>query len=214
MPEDIKLTLWMPQTHNGGLRFSDQAWDTFNIILKSSLGGVTKRDNCSIPHHPDEVGREYKEDVYEYQLVIPANSLKRINRLIKPAKDIFGRHCIQRIATDVDAKGISLCYDKRIDRDSFTIEMKNRGYGITGLTLPFNSDSFATLDDLYNKPVSPSLISGSESPFKGVKFNNGDPSEQIEWLNTHCASIIIYGDEPMLEHHAENDVPDLADCCA
>ena len=214
MTEDIKLRLWMRKLHNGGLPFSDKAWETFHTILKSSLEGVTKRDESGISYVSVEVGRAYKEDVYEYEMVIPANRLKRIDRLIRPARDIFGWHCIRRIATDVDAKGISLRYDNRIDRDSFRIEMKNRDHGITGLTLPFKSDSFAALDNLYNQPVSPSLLLGSDSPFKSVEFNNGDPSEHIEWLNTHCECIIIYGDEPMLERHAGNDVPYLSDCCA
>jgi hypothetical protein len=57
------------------------------------------------------------------------------------------------------------------------------------------------------------LLIGSDSPFRSVKFKNGDPSEQIEWLSTHCESIVIYGDAPMLENHAENDLPLMADCC-
>ena len=213
MTENIKVKLWIPKLHNDGLPFSAQAWKTFNIILKSSLDGVPRDDKSDIAYNSDENAREHKQDVCEYEMVIPANRLKCIDRMIRSAKDIFGRQCILRLATDVDAAVISLCYDKRIDRDSFTIGMKNRKRGITGLTLPFNSHSFAILDDLYNKPVSPGLLTGSDSPFKFVKFNNGDSAEQIEWLNTHCESIIIYGDAQMLEYHAEHDIPLMADCC-
>jgi hypothetical protein len=212
MTEGIKVKVWIPTLHHNGLPFCKQAWETFLTILKSSLDGVNKRQTSGISRTSDEVGDEYATDAYEYEMVVPVNRLKCIDWMSRSAQDIFGRDCIRRIATEVDAKAISLCYDNRIDRDSFTIEMKNRSYGITGLTLPFDSGSFATLDDLYNKPVSPSLLIGSDSPFKFVKFNRGDSSEQIEWLNTHCERIIIYGDEPMLERHAENGIPCLADC--
>lgn len=190
---------------------------TFQEQLITVAGGATWKEEFNGAWKDEKAGIIYKDIVTKYEVGIEIDSLKKIYSILKAARFAFEQEDVYFHSTVKTGfiSDISLCYIPTAP--TFTrprgvlVEMPNRTSGINGLILPMTEAGFQTLDDLFNKSVSPDLLAGEDSPFLSLRFKDGDPDEQIKWLKGQCSEIVVYGDIEMLENDAEIDVAYMGD---